>query len=78
MTPAPTAFIIFGRAVAYFVIWLVLAFLLNRWSVAADRPGASDHRHLRKLSAVGLMLYGLGGSDSTAPEFFEERDRNAP
>lgn len=49
----------FWRAAAYFAIWNALIWLLNRWSVAADRPDAGDPRHLRQLGAGGLVLYGL-------------------
>jgi hypothetical protein len=48
-----------GRAVLYFVIWLVLIFFLNRWSREQDRT--SDPRlpkRLRRLSAPGLGIYG--------------------
>jgi hypothetical protein len=49
----------FWRAVGYFAIWNGLVWLLNRWSVAQDRPDAGDPRHLRQLGAGGLVLYGL-------------------
>ncbi len=48
-----------GRAVGYFAIWMIITWLLNRWSVAEDRPDASDPRRLRRISAAGLVLYGL-------------------
>lgn len=46
-----------GRAVAYFFIWLVIAYLLNKWSKAQDE-GAFDTRRFRLLSGPGLVLYG--------------------
>jgi hypothetical protein len=49
-----------ARAVLYFVIWLALAYLLNRWSLAQDRtndPGLAVR--MRRLSAIGLILYVL-------------------
>lgn len=49
-----------GRFVAYFVIWIVLAFLLNRWSREQDQT--SDPQLLRRfrlLSGPGLALYGV-------------------
>lgn len=49
-----------GRAVLYFAIWLGLAWLLNRWSLAQDRTG--DERvagAMRRLSAPGMILYGV-------------------
>jgi hypothetical protein len=48
------------RAAAYFAIWLGAAFLLNRWSSRQDETsdaGLSDK--FRRLSAPGLVLYGL-------------------
>jgi hypothetical protein len=47
------------RAAMYFGIWLAVVLVLNRWSAAEDRPDAGDPRHLRKLAAGGLMLYGV-------------------
>src|SRR5260370_17059396 len=46
-----------GRAVAYFFIWLVIAYFLNKWSRAQDQ-GAFDTRRFRLLSGPGLALYG--------------------
>jgi hypothetical protein len=51
------------RAALYFVIWGVLAYLLNRWSHEQDQsaprlPGPKDGR-LRVLSGPGLVLYVL-------------------
>jgi hypothetical protein len=46
-------------AAIYFAVWLGVAYFFNRWSVAHDRPGAGDPRHLRMLSAAGMMLYGV-------------------
>jgi hypothetical protein len=46
------------RAVIYFMVWSGLAYLLSRWSLQQDgtgEPGLSSR--LRRLSAVGLMLY---------------------
>lgn len=48
------------RALLYFVIWIGLALLLNRWSWQQDRtsdPGLP--RRLRLLSAPGLIVYVL-------------------
>lgn len=52
------------RAVAYFAIWLMLAFFLNYWSrqqerLAGERQERRVQRRLRLLSAPGLMLYVL-------------------
>jgi hypothetical protein len=50
----------FGRAIAYFAIWIAIALVMNRWSIAQDRPDAGgDPRDMRKLAAGGLVLYAL-------------------
>ncbi|HKW79991.1 MAG TPA: hypothetical protein VJQ49_03180 [Casimicrobiaceae bacterium] len=50
----------FVRAVVYFVVWLVLARLLRKWSFAraADGDSAAAKR-LRAISALGLLAYSL-------------------
>jgi hypothetical protein len=48
------------RAVAYFLVWLALAYVLNKWSRQQDRTG--DRQLIRKMQFVsgpGLILYGL-------------------
>jgi hypothetical protein len=45
-----------GRAIAYFVIWLIFAYFLNRWSREEDEAGGRQVR-LARLSAPGLILY---------------------
>jgi hypothetical protein len=49
------------RAAVCFTVWIVVAYFLNRWSVAQDRPdiGDRDDPRVRKISAAGLVLYGL-------------------
>lgn len=48
------------RVGLYFVIWIGLASLLNRWSLEQDRTGAPEvTARLRMLSAPGLVLYVL-------------------
>jgi hypothetical protein len=49
------------RAVICLALWNLFAMLLNRWSVAEDRPdvGPVEPRRLRILSAGGLVLYGI-------------------
>jgi hypothetical protein len=48
------------RAVVYFAVWIVIAFLLNWWSREQDRTGDPDlSRRMRILSGPGLVLYGL-------------------
>ncbi len=45
-----------ARALAYFLIWGILTFFLNRWSAEQDRDGGSEKR-FAALSAPGLILY---------------------
>ena len=49
------------RAALYFVLWIGMAFLLNRWSTAQDSVEAKDKSTLRfrALSAPGLVIYSL-------------------
>jgi hypothetical protein len=50
-----------GRAVLYFAVWLLLSWLLNKWSAAQDRGEAAvteaDTRRFRVVSAPGLLVY---------------------
>jgi hypothetical protein len=49
-----------ARAAVYFLVWNGLSFFLNAWSLEQDRspdPGLS--RRMQKLSAAGLLGYGL-------------------
>ncbi len=46
------------RAVIYFAVWLTLAGLLSRWSLAQDEGGDEElSRRMRRLSAAGMILY---------------------
>ncbi len=48
------------RALVYFTVWLGIAYLLNRWSQRQDETADPDlSRRFRRLSALGLGLYGL-------------------
>jgi hypothetical protein len=49
------------RAVLYFAIWLVMAFLLSRWSSEQDTPegGEKSTLRFRALSGFGLVIYSL-------------------
>jgi hypothetical protein len=54
----PTWFVI--RAVVYFAIWILLSWLLNKWSAEQDNPPAKDTGHrFRVLSGPGLVLYAF-------------------
>jgi hypothetical protein len=49
-----------GRAIVYFVAWILLAYFLNKWSQEQDRTG--DPRivsRLQYLSGPGLVVYGF-------------------
>lgn len=48
-----------ARAAAYLIIWMVLAYFLNRWSADQDRGVGNQQRRLERLSAPGLILYGF-------------------
>ncbi len=48
-----------ARAVGYFVLWLVLTYLLNRWSKEQDEGYPGESRRFRLLSAPGLVIYGF-------------------
>lgn len=66
------------RAVVYFAVWVTLAWLLHRWSLAQDRgDDAASTARMRRLSAAGMILYVLtatfAGYDwlmSLEPEWF--------
>jgi hypothetical protein len=48
------------RAAFYFAVWLLLAYLINRWSRENDRTGDPlVFRKLARLSAPGLVLYAF-------------------
>jgi hypothetical protein len=52
-----------GRAVLYFVIWLLCVWLLNKWSAGQDRREvaveAEDTRRFRVVSGPGIVAYFL-------------------
>lgn len=48
------------RTAVYFVIWITVAYFLNRWSLEQDRTAEpSLIRRLRVLSGPGMVLYWL-------------------
>jgi hypothetical protein len=50
----------FLRAVFYFLVWILFAFLLISWSKKQDAAGGwSDLKRMQALSGPGLILYGL-------------------
>jgi hypothetical protein len=49
-----------GRTVLYFVVWIGLAYLLNRWSFQQDQTGEAGLKNrLRAISPPGLILLVL-------------------
>jgi len=49
-----------GRTVVYFIVWLALAYFLNKWSMEQDQTGEPGVlRRLQNLSGPGLLAYGL-------------------
>jgi hypothetical protein len=45
---------------SYFAVWNLLTYLLNAWSLEQDQnPDPRLARRMQKLSAVGLLGYGL-------------------
>jgi hypothetical protein len=49
------------RYAIYFIIWMVMAFLLSRWSGEQDTPegGEKSTLRFRALSSIGLVIYSL-------------------
>src|SRR5215510_373707 len=48
------------RAAIYFAVWNALVFFLNKWSLDQDtNPDPRIARRMQKLSAGGLVAYGL-------------------
>jgi hypothetical protein len=49
-----------GRAVFYFAVWILLGYLLSKWSIEEDGSGDPVwHRKMEALSAPGLILFGF-------------------
>ncbi len=49
-----------ARTIAYFALWILVGYLLHRWSGAQDvREDPSTRRRLNNLSGPGLVLYAL-------------------
>ncbi len=49
-----------ARAVVYFAIWLILAFILTRWSDEQDSPPVQNlSPRFRKIAAPGIILYAF-------------------
>lgn len=49
-----------GRMIVVFAIWIVMALLLRRWSLAQDQTkDVAPLRRIRTLSGPGIVIYGL-------------------
>ena len=50
-----------ARTVAYFIVWGIFAYLLNRWSSTQDQTAddTSPTRRLQLLSGPGILVYAL-------------------
>src|SRR5207237_1492096 len=56
----PDLFII--RAVIYFAIWILMAWLLSRWSARQDVEDEADlvrSRRYQRLCGPGMVIYGI-------------------
>lgn len=47
------------RASIYFIVWIAIAIVLDRWTLAADSPVPTDTSRLSALSAGGMILYAV-------------------
>jgi hypothetical protein len=49
-----------GRAVLYFAVWCLLAYLMSRWSTKLDETGDGRYvTRMARMSGPGLVIYGL-------------------
>ena len=52
-----------GRSVIYFAIWIVLGYLLSKWSLQQDKTGDPEiNNRLKSLSALGIILAVLAST----------------
>ena len=47
------------RYIFYFVVWIGMAYFLNRWSTEQDTIAGQSTLRFRALSAIGLVVYSL-------------------
>jgi hypothetical protein len=47
------------RYIFYFVIWIGMAYLLDRWSTEQDSIAGQSTLRFRALSSIGLVIYSL-------------------
>ena len=50
---------ILARYILYFVIWIGMAYFLNRWSSEQDSIAGQSTLRFRALSSIGLVIYSL-------------------
>jgi hypothetical protein len=48
-----------ARTVFYFAVWVLLAWLLNKWSAQQESGDANAKSKLQQIAGPGLILYGL-------------------
>jgi hypothetical protein len=48
-----------GRAVFYFAVWLLLSWVLNKWSAEQEKGSPSAKSKLQQVAGPGMILYGL-------------------
>jgi hypothetical protein len=52
-----------GRSLIYFAIWIVLGYLLSKWSLQQDKTGDPEiNNRLKSLSALGIILAVLAST----------------
>jgi hypothetical protein len=47
------------RYIFYFVVWIGMAYFLNRWSTEQDTVAGQSTLRFRALSSIGLVIYSL-------------------
>jgi hypothetical protein len=47
------------RYILYFVIWIAMAYFLNRWSTEQDSVSGQSTLRFRAISSIGLVIYSL-------------------
>ena len=47
------------RYILYFVIWIGMAYFLNRWSTEQDSIAGQSTLRFRAMSSIGLVIYSL-------------------
>lgn len=50
---------ILWRYILYFVIWIGMAYFLNRWSTEQDSIAGQSTLRFRAISSIGLVIYSL-------------------